>query len=478
MKRGQCVDRLRAALRRELLILAMGVMDVCIVTPLLAALLSLLVPVRPFRLAAVFLVAVVAAQYIARVVLRLSVGRAARTALVLTMIVVSGLVVIQRLFYASSGLLNPAWLVAVFREMRRANLEWSNVSKDALIFGFVLFLWWRGILLARRRHGSVSVSFRFRLGIVILAFTMLLGGLVLDWAFEAFAYVYFFASLFAIALARSGDVGERYGISQVPFNLTWLVTWIGVSLTVLFAAAGLAALLTGENISSVLAPVWTIIRGMLLGVAWLLGWVAEAVVLLLRLIVGDIDLERFREMLSVLRLSRPALPNVGQPQSGEEIALVRTLRTAASLLALVVVVALSLRWLRKQRKQGLREDVESVWDPAMVGAGLQELWRGARNWLADATSGFQWTRVWAALTIRRIYAQMAALASERGYPRARHQTPFEYLQVLAKVFPELRGDLACITDSYVAAHYGEIPESEEELDRVQAAWRRVFEALG
>jgi hypothetical protein len=272
-------------------------------------------------------------------------------------------------------------------------------------------------------------------------------------------------------------VGERYGAAQVPFSVVWVGTWIGVSLIVLIAAIGLAAILTGENISRALSPLWMVIRQLFLGVAWLLGWIAEALVLLLRLLVRDIDLKRFRETLSILKPGQVVFSDAEQPLTGEGIVLRRTLQVVAGVLVLVVLVALSLRRLRQRDEEGAREEVESVWDPALARGALRELWGGVRDRWARVVSSMGGSSALMAQTVRRIYAQMAAQAGESGYPRVCFQTPYEYLVTLQRVFPEAGADLERITAAYVVVHYGEVFESRDELNQVQAAWQRVSEVL-
>jgi hypothetical protein len=82
-------------------------------------------------------------------------------------------------------------------------------------------------------------------------------------------------------------------------------------------------------------------------------------------------------------------------------------------------------------------------------------------------------RFLAAVSIRRIYANLVRLATEGGYPRAEAQTPYEYLQTLCKAWPGSQEDLEVITDAYVDAHYGQVPDTREELQRIRECWQRV-----
>jgi hypothetical protein len=81
-----------------------------------------------------------------------------------------------------------------------------------------------------------------------------------------------------------------------------------------------------------------------------------------------------------------------------------------------------------------------------------------------------------ALTIRRIYGQMEKLAGTRGHPRTLSETPYEYQTELRRAFPDLRDDIQCITEAYIAVRYGEIPEDPGELERVRAAWQRLAQS--
>ena len=79
----------------------------------------------------------------------------------------------------------------------------------------------------------------------------------------------------------------------------------------------------------------------------------------------------------------------------------------------------------------------------------------------------------AANSIRRIYAQMVASATRRGYPRADSDTPYEYLPALNESWPGKSAHIRTITEAYVRVHYGELPESSEELDAIRSAWEEI-----
>ena len=83
----------------------------------------------------------------------------------------------------------------------------------------------------------------------------------------------------------------------------------------------------------------------------------------------------------------------------------------------------------------------------------------------------------AAESIRRIYAALVARASDAGLPRARAETPYEYLPRLERAFPQQAVDVRAITDAYVAVHYGEREFAATEVERLRQVWRQVEKSL-
>jgi hypothetical protein len=78
-----------------------------------------------------------------------------------------------------------------------------------------------------------------------------------------------------------------------------------------------------------------------------------------------------------------------------------------------------------------------------------------------------------AASIRRIYQDMSNLAGSSGYPRVESETPYEYLKTLNDAWPEHTAQTQLITEAYNRVRYGEIPETAEELDNIQAAWKQL-----
>ena len=464
------MGRFRDHVRRELVFVALGTMDVCVIVPLFAALLSPIIPMRPLAVVAVFLGALLAVHYLARLALGLPLHPTLRSGLLGLGMLVSGLLVVHRLLHAETRFLDSAWLVDVFSDLQQ------NVgSHDVLVFLSVLFLWWRGLVLAQRRLDSESVAFRFRLGLLLLALTLVLAGSIQPWPYHYLVFIFFFASLMGIALARAEEMGQRYGGSQSPFGLDWLVTLVASALVVLLLAGGLTTLLTGEGIALLLVPALQVLRVVLIGVVYVMALIAQIVITPLLALFRQHEIGRFLEELT----REMTLPETTEaetqpyelPFTPEQLALFRSVGVIGGLLVVLLLVALSLRRLRARAGRRRDEGRESVWEGVHLRHGLRGLLRRGRHRLDEVAGTLG--RFFAARTIRRIYAHVSALAAERGYPRAVHETPYEYLPALERAFPDNREDVAQVTEAYIAVHYGEMPERPEDLATVKSAWQRI-----
>ena len=71
-------------------------------------------------------------------------------------------------------------------------------------------------------------------------------------------------------------------------------------------------------------------------------------------------------------------------------------------------------------------------------------------------------------SIRKIYASMVDLAQEAGYPRDPAETPYEYRDTLYTAFPGAGEAVDAVTEAYVRTHYGEVPDTREEMNEIVA----------
>jgi hypothetical protein len=143
-----------------------------------------------------------------------------------------------------------------------------------------------------------------------------------------------------------------------------------------------------------------------------------------------------------------------------------------------MVLALGLRRRLDRQRRG-DEIRESLWSSADIAGGmvssLRDGWDRLRD-MAGLVGRFgPGMRLYAAVSIRKIYVNMARLAEREGFPRQPSQTPYEYLLALGLAFPDCQAEAAAITEAYVRVHYGEVPESVGELQRIREYWGQIRE---
>jgi hypothetical protein len=450
-------------------------MDVCVITPLYAALLVPLIDFKPLSIVLALLTAIMAVHYLARLSFSLPIQFWLRSSLLALGMLMSGLIAIHHILYAHTSLWHLRWVGSI-----SASLKQDIFAHDILIFSLVVFLWWRGLVLAQRRLDSRSVAFRFRLGVVLLAVTSGIAGAMVPWPHHHFVFLFFFTSLLGIALARAEEVGQQYGGRQSPFSLGWLATLVTASSIVLLMAVGLTSLLTGDTLGRILRPILGVLQvvafAVILALAWAARFLIEPLLALLR------RYEIGKALQEVFDHVEFPVPFEGESQPGEPIFTpeqLATLRVTVAVIGaslLLLIVAISLYRLRARSGGLSNERRESVWDGVHLRSNLDELLKQGRRRLGGVTEALMQSRLgqmFAELTIRRIYAHMASLAAKQGYPRAINETPYDYLPTLCRAFPENPQEVTQITESYVAVHYGELPEREEELSEIRTAWQRI-----
>lgn len=474
-RRNRVIAEIRGYVRRELVFLALGVMDVCAVTPIYAAFLAPLVEVRLWSTFAILLAATVAIHYLARLFFSLSIGVRLRSLLIASGVVVSGLLAIHRVLYAQTPVWEVRWLASIYRSLRR-----NVFAADTVVFLLVAFLWWRGLALAQRRLDSRSVAFRFRLGVVLMAITTGIAGSMISLPYHHLVFLFFFTSLLGTALARAEEVGQQYGGRQTPFDLGWLTTVVITSTIVLALAAALTSVLTGQALGRVLAPVFRVLQVLVFVLVYALAWVAQFLIEPLILLLQRYEIGRtLSDVFDRITPLQPPGEETGPTKTVFTPEQLEILRLAVAILGagiVLLLVAISLYRLRARSGGPANEERESVWEGVALRRGLNRLLERGRQRLQDTRDALAHSGVahmFAALTIRRIYAHMASLAADRGYPRAIDETPYDYLPALKEAFPENREDVSQITESYVAVHYGELPERQDDLSRVQSAWQRI-----
>lgn len=164
----------------------------------------------------------------------------------------------------------------------------------------------------------------------------------------------------------------------------------------------------------------------------------------------------------------------GLSDAKAEDAPTRYICLAAGAVWLFIILGLIAWAYRRWREiaQDLREKKGEMTVSAreILGAQLEAQLERIQHWL-PGSRGLR--RRLATRSIRRIYAQMVALAAERGFSRLPTMTPYEFLGTAKKAFPDTEAQVVRITEAYVASHYGEVPETTEALQEIKQAWAEL-----
>lgn len=463
--------------QHELLYLTWGVMDVALLAPLALSLMSW-VRYWPPTLVAVWLLLVMLIPFnLARLMTAVQIPHKRQQSIMVVALLLMIGFSWRTLLYEPQGAFDFSWLGDFFSNVTDLNsLTWT---RDVSVFVLTVFVWFRGIRLANRDFGLNRVGMRLRVGGLFLAPLVLLMSNTLTWDVTPFVLLFFLAALTAVALIRVEELEKSSSGLSAALSPRWLVAVFLASLATVLTSGVIGWLVSGrpsDMLAGWLSPLWTSLR-------MAFATVANTFVFLIFLVLSP-----FIEWLSGL-LNRlfaiipddfqlatqpPASELLGTTVPNELVEPVTIAGLPGSrlvglliMLAVVLFVALALTRLYQQAILAAREGELMVIDdgrsdgrPAGLGRRLLQqlgLWR---NWRAAAS-------------IRRIYQQMCLTAESVGYPRGRSDTPYEYQTTLAEVWPSHNADVAIITAAYVKVRYGELPETQEELDAIGKAWQRL-----
>jgi hypothetical protein len=346
-----------------------------------------------------------------------------------------------------------------------------------------LWLWWRGIGLARTMIGPVMVWGRFWFGMIMLVVYLLIIDRVTQTSpgFLPF-FMFLLSGLLALVVGRVAFISLFHGSYKNPLGRSWLAT-IGltvggfVGLSMLFAS-----LLTGQ-FSGLLQQLTVALRWLLV----IIIFVASIPWLILSIFLFPL-LAMIRDALPAPSLTptptplmpypdispslQPALPPLAQPTILPQ--------TIVTVIFWSVVLLLVLIYFARARRENLRirhqsyEDPESLLDrDALLRQMRNSLRQQARSALDGLAGRLRGRRYLAAQLVRQIYAQLLDLAQEINQPRPSSLTPLEFLPVLELAMPGLSAELGLITQAYVRVRYGEIPETQAEIESLKEAWVRI-----
>jgi hypothetical protein len=330
---------------------------------------------------------------------------------------------------------------------------------------------WQGVSLANSR-GSLADTIRgFKIGILLLILNGLFYTTEINLVNSLPVMAFLALGLIATSVNRMADLIPLRGGRLPTSTGTW---WAAIVAAALLLTAISLALVGTVEVAIRIGVFILIGLGFLpvlfgvIGIALAFGWILSVILPQFSLPVADF-VDSMDDAVTMAFYQERLMKNMekaGRHSVGEY------LLPAIGILAVLIVIVLIFVALRPQiawrRRVVLDENVSSIFDRFRLRLRREPKpddhrrdWAGARRLLAAAR-------------IRRIYAGLLDLCEKVGSPRPPALTPLEFLPILTQTFPDHASGAGLITSAYLKVRYGGFPESAEEVEQVENAWKAIL----
>lgn len=329
---------------------------------------------------------------------------------------------------------------------------------------------WQGVSLAHSR-GSLQDTIRgFQIGILILLVHGLFYSTEINLSNSLPLLLFFVLGLIATSINRMADlIPLRGGRLPTSTGIWWAAIVAAAAVLIAGSLALVGTLETAIRIGVFIAIALGILPVLftVIGIALLFGLLISLILPQFTLPVSDF-VDSLDDAVTMAFYQERLMKNMekaGRHSVGEY------LLPALGILAILTVIVMIFIALRPQlrwyRRAVLEENVSNLLDRfrsrsrRSPDSEPRQAWGGARRLLAAAR-------------IRRIYAGLLDLCAKVGSPRPPAYTPLEFLPILAQTFPDHAAGARLITSAYQKVRYGGFPESAEEIEQVETAWRAIL----
>jgi Domain of unknown function (DUF4129) len=478
---------LQVNLWREISILMVILMEACWVTPWFRSLTAATYGVGSVRVFIVLISVVLLTYLLVRAMDYIRLKKSVRQAIMVVFILIGILVGMKTMLYAHQF----TTLFDLFNRPIKSFTDLTTlVPSEFIVILTILVAYWRGLSVAQGHIGPITVMDHFWLGIFMYVLFILINTLATGETPGEFFFLFLFCSLVAMCTSRMTVIGMLRGGTENKFNRFWLA---GIVLAASLVV-GLSALFGG-----LLGNQFNWIGSLLLGVfgsVLVLAWLVISPVISLLITI-------FGKLLNSLALQdlENNLQNLDQMFQGlgknisdfiRESALAHFIERLAPALKLVIIISIIViiilgivawmaikLWEDRARRRLDGEQKSNLQSQNLFQRLLDLLrqgWSGTLNSLGGLLDVNRYQKHRAAARIRQVYADLMELCTSLDHPRDEASTPLEFLPELGQLFPTLHSEAGMITIAYDNVRYGQIPETQQEVEQIEAAWKSLSTA--
>ena len=470
---------------RELALVMLVFMEVSWVLPWFRSLTPATYAVSPLQgmavLSGIMLVSLWVVRLMVSIRLRIWIRQAITSGLLL------GGILVGLKFLLYSG--EPVLLGDLITRPLRSLADMRTLIPDEFIIALtVLIGWWRGVSLAQEHIGPTVVRHRFFLGIVMFIIFGVVNTLITGETPGIFVFVFIFCALISMSAARISVLSSLRGGRQNSFDRRW---FIGVILASILTVG--LAFLFGDIFSRYFQWIAVIFMG-IIGLLALLIWLILAP--LLAVVIRAVDnqgsnlqfiqqlsdqFEHFQQMMR--DLARRFSESIGAGGAMETLLNwgpgIKGAILGGVLLAVVVgiLIWVAFQISAERKKRRIAEEQQGIFSSGefwqLLQSILRQRWQSLVSTFANAADLRGRARRRAAERVRQVYADLMELCDELGHPRPEAQTPLEFLPDLIRQFPPQEDQVTLLTRAYLKVRYGELPETHQEVQAIEAAWEDV-----
>ena len=397
---------------------------------------------------------------------------------------------------SSIAFFNPAWLGNLVGNVLLLRPE-ALPSIGILVL--VLYFCWRGVRLSRStlEPGNVFNTVRLGVGVMIAVIVvqattntassnelllLLLIPLFLMFALIAHAFA---QMVFVRTTHRSGLQGSVFSQERAILGIITAFGAILLLLSLLVGSVASPAFLA--NAQRIFTPVVLLYDGLANIVAFVLTLLIAPVIWLLNSLhfrLHEINPLQTPQVLCKQHPHAVQCTKTPSPPSSFDPLLVLAIKILLPILVLVLLilivrVLLLRRPMRVTRR--LVEIHESLWSWELFLTQIKAFFRAL--WLRLFPQQTIETQVHesesdastepTARSIREVYRAMLHWAAQRGHPRKRDETPYEFRARLRTNLPLVEPEVSVVTEAYTAIRYGRIVPTEADVAHIQQTWQQL-----